>query len=206
MTAVRYLLGAQYLVSGLGWWIQMLPFPNVYNWSHFPQKHPVAGAMIETGWMYHMAKGIEVLTGLSLLSDLFVPLMLVVSMSVAVTTFMLDAWIGETVIDWFAGRASLAALWHKVLDLIYFGGCVLAMQGYLMIAYLDHYRPMLARKARLIALDPLQSDGAGVGRVLLTVYAVVALFLGVTSTFWMIGLINHWAVPWSSLAILAPPK
>jgi hypothetical protein len=40
----------------------------------------------------------------------------------------------------------------------------------------------------------------------LAVYAVVALFLGVTSTFWMIGMIGEWAIPWSSLAILAPPR
>ena len=41
---------------------------------------------------------------------------------------------------------------------------------------------------------------------LMAIYAVVALFLGVTSTFWMIGLINQWAIPWSSLSILAAPK
>jgi hypothetical protein len=41
---------------------------------------------------------------------------------------------------------------------------------------------------------------------LMAVYAVIALFLGVTSTFWMVGLINQWAIPWSSLSILAAPK
>lgn len=41
---------------------------------------------------------------------------------------------------------------------------------------------------------------------LLAIYAVIALFLGVTSTVWMIGMINQWLIPWSSLAILAPPR
>lgn len=149
VVAVRYLLGAQYLVSGLNWWIKMLPFPTVWDAAELPQKHPVAAEMIATGWMYHLAKLIEVLTGLALLSNLFVPLMLVVSMSIAVTTFLLDAWIGQAVADWFSGRVSFAALRAKILDMLYFGGAVLAMQGYLMFAYLHLYRPMLTRKAAI---------------------------------------------------------
>lgn len=147
--AVRYLLGAQYLVSGLAWWIPMLPFPNVWNWADFPQKHPVAGEMIATGWMYHLAKMIEVATGLALLSNLFVPVMLVISFTIALSTFLLDAWIGQTVQNWLKGAVSFAVFRAKVLDAIYFGGCVLAMQGYLMLAYLHLYRPMLTRKAAI---------------------------------------------------------
>jgi len=73
-----------------------------------------------------------------------------------------------------------------------------------MVAYLNHYKPMLALKGRL---DPAASSKPAppLGRSLMIVYAVVALFLGVTSTFWMIGMINQWAIPWSSLSVLAPP-
>jgi hypothetical protein len=146
VTAVRYLLGAQYLVSGLGWWIKMLPFPSIYDWATFPQKHAVAAAMIETGWMYNMAKATEILTGLALLSNTFVPLMLVISMPVAVSTFLLDFWMWHSVSDWLAGRTPFSVVWAKFLDMIYFGGAVLAMQGYLMLSYLHVYRPMLGRK------------------------------------------------------------
>ena len=145
--AVRYLLGAQYLVGGLGWWIKMFPFPSIWDGADFPQKHAVATEMIATGWMYHAAKAIEVLTGLALISDVFVPLMLVVSMPVAVTTFFLDFWIWHSVWDWFAGRTPFAVVRAKFLDMVYFGGCVLAMQGYLMFSYLHLYRPMLRRKS-----------------------------------------------------------
>ena len=93
VTAVRYLLGAQYLASGLNWWIKMLPFPSLSDPVDFQQKHAVAQAMIDTGWMYESAKIIEVLTAVSLLTNMFVPLMLVVSMPVAVTTFLLDFWM-----------------------------------------------------------------------------------------------------------------
>jgi uncharacterized membrane protein YphA (DoxX/SURF4 family) len=147
VTAVRYLLGAQYLVSGLGWWIKMLPFPSIWDAATFPQKHAVAAEMIATGWMYHSAKLIEVLTGLALLSNMFVPLMLVVSMPVAATTFLLDFWMWHSVSDWLAGRTPFAVVWAKFLDMVYFGGCVLAMQGYLMFSYLHLYRPMLTRKS-----------------------------------------------------------
>ena len=45
-----------------------------------------------------------------------------------------------------------------------------------------------------------------VKHTLLAIYAVLALFLAVTSTLWMIGMINQWLIPWSSLALLAPPR
>ena len=72
--AIRYLLGVQYLLSGLNWWIKMLPFPNIWD-PPAPMKHAVANAMIDSGWMYHLAKIIEVATGLALVTNQFVPLM-----------------------------------------------------------------------------------------------------------------------------------
>jgi hypothetical protein len=203
--AVRYLLGVQYLISGLGWWFKILPFPSLSDGAAIAQKHAVARAMIETGWMYELAKGIEVLTGLSLIFNLYVPLMLVVSMSVALTTFLLDAWIGQTLVAWLSGRASFAVFRAKFLDMAYFGGAVFLMQGYLMFAYLRHYRPMLSRRAAANTFDPVMANTQTSHR-LMALFAIVALFLGATSTFWMIGLINQWAIPWRSLAILAPPR
>jgi hypothetical protein len=145
--AVRYLLGVQYLISGLGWWFKILPFPSLSDGAAFVHKHAAARAMIETGWMYDLAKLIEVLTGLSLVFNLYAPLMLVVSMSVALTTFMLDAWIGQSFLAWLSGRGTFGVFRAKFLDMAYFGGAVLLMQGYLMFAYLHHYRPMLSRRA-----------------------------------------------------------
>lgn len=34
--------------------------------------------------------------------------------------------------------------------------------------------------------------------------AAVALFLGVTSTGWMIAVVNQWLLPWSSFAAFLP--
>jgi hypothetical protein len=35
---------------------------------------------------------------------------------------------------------------------------------------------------------------------------VIALVIGGASTLWMIGMVHQWLIPWSSLAVLAPPR
>jgi hypothetical protein len=146
-TIVRWLLGIQYLISGINWWYKMLPFPSLHDGPGTPQKHQIAVAMIATGWMFGLTKAIEIGTGLSLLLNRFVPLMLVVSMAVAVTTFLLDAFIGDEITGWFAGTVSSKILVANILDLIYWGGAVLVMQVFLMLGYLHYYRPMLVARA-----------------------------------------------------------
>jgi hypothetical protein len=45
-------------------------------------------------------------------------------------------------------------------------------------------------------------------RILMGILAVLAVFLGVTSTGWMVLLVRQWALPWSTLAVTghAPPR
>lgn len=145
--AVRWLLGAQYLMSGINWWVKILPFPSMHDPITMAQKHQIAVAMISTGWMFGATKVIELLTGLSLVLNRYVPLMLVVSMAVAVTTFLLDAIFPEVISGWFAGTVGTHELVANIIDAIYWGGAVLTMQVFLMIGYLHVYRPMLAAKA-----------------------------------------------------------
>jgi len=147
ITGVRLLLGLQYLLGGLNWWYKILPFPNMNDPASAASKHAVLLAMIQTGWMFQAAKLIELTTGLALLFNRFIPVMLVVSFPVALSTFILDALIWQYIVGFFAGTVSFALLWSKLLDLIFFGGCVMVMQGFLMIAYFQHYRPMLAARA-----------------------------------------------------------
>ena len=145
--AVRYLLGVQYLMSGINWWYKILPFPSVHDPASAAQKHQIAVAMIATGWMFGATKAIEILTGLSLVLNRFVPLMLVVSMTVAVTTFLLDAIFPEVITGWIGGTVSAHELVANLLDAVYWGGAVLTMQVFLMLGYLHVYRPMLAARA-----------------------------------------------------------
>ena len=147
VTIVRLLLSVQYLLSGFNWWVKILPFPSVNDPPAPFYKSPIMPAMIEMGWMMPLVKSIEIATGLALLFDLFVPLMLVVSFPVAFMTFLLDAFILQYVWGWLTGSVSSAVMIAHVLDMVYFGGVVVLMQGYLMLAYLPkHYVGLFARK------------------------------------------------------------
>jgi uncharacterized membrane protein YvlD (DUF360 family) len=109
-------------------------------------KHAVLVEMINTGWMFMFAKVIEVASGVLLLTNRFVPLILVIAFPVALMTFLLDAMILGDLFGWVMGTVSGDVLRARMLDMVFFGGAVLAMHGYLMLGYLDRYLPMLALK------------------------------------------------------------
>jgi hypothetical protein len=208
VTVVRWLLGLQFLLSGGNWFYKMLPYPNLFDDRSIPLKYKVVEGMIATGWMFQLAKVIEVLTAASLLLNLYVPLMLVASMSVTLTTFIMDAWNCAPLLDWLSGSGTFAGARAYLLDAVFFGGAVLVMQGYLMFNYLHVYRPMLS--ARADARPPqgaLGGDGSGrVTRLLMTLLAPLAIALGVLSTGWLIGMVHQWLIPWSSFAIFLVPR
>lgn len=212
IAAVLILLGVQYVLGGLNWWIKLFPFPNYFDVPTGPGKHAVLDAMIATGWMFTAAKIIELLTGLALLTRRYVPLMLVVSFPVAAATFVIDALIFDDVAAWLAGNVSGAFMWSRVMDLVFFGGAVLAMQGYLMLSYFAYYRPMLVHSADISGVSSIQQavaapgTNAGWGNSLLLALGFVAVVLGVLSTGWLIGMAGQWLIPWSSLALTAPPR
>ena len=157
---VRLLLGTQYVLSGLNWWVKILPFPSVSDPPAPTYKHEIVGAMIHSGWMFGATKVVELATGIALLLNIFVPLMLVVSFPVALTTFILDALIFSTLSGWIMGQVSTAVALDKLWDAYFLGGMLIAMQAYLMFAYFDRYRPMLAFRAR--------PDAASGGRAIRT--------------------------------------
>lgn len=150
VTAVRWLLGIQCLLSGLNWWFKILPFPNMFDPPGMPVKAEIVRTMIDSGWMFTAAKLVEVALGIALLTNRFVPLMLVVAFPVLLMTFMMDALIGDTVLAWFQGNVPFQHLWAELLDMIFFGGAVIVMQLFLMLSYFDHYRSMLTFRARAV--------------------------------------------------------
>jgi hypothetical protein len=183
VTIVRYLLGAQYVVSGLNWWVKLLPFPSIGDPPAAAYKHEILGAMIHSGWMFGASKAIELTAGLALLLNLFVPLMLVVSFPIALATFILDALVFSTVAAWLAGAATTDVLLDKLWDAYFLGGMLFAMQVYLMFAYIQHYRPMLAMRGRAEAA-PKGALAAGAMQAL-AVFAVVSGLLALAIIGWM---------------------
>ena len=194
---VRWLLGVQCLLSGLNWWFGFLPFPHVFDPPGMPMKSAIVGAMISSGWMFTLAKVIEVATGVALIFNRHAVVMLVVAFPILLMTFLIDA------IPFFGMLARTVphtSLWHGFLDMVYFGGGVFLMQGYLMLVWFQHYRPMFARRPGEDA--PLDLAN----RWLEPALAWPALVIGGSSTVWIFGMVCQWAIPWASLAILAQPK
>ncbi len=121
-TVVRVLLGLQFFVFGLNGFLNFLPMP--------PHPGPAGaflGALAATGYMFPLIKGTEVLAGLLLLSNRFVPLALTILAPVVVNI----------------------AAFHAVLDSSGMGMVVgiLAMGLYLAYSYRENFRSVLAAKA-----------------------------------------------------------
>ena len=67
-TVVRYILGAAFFVFGLNGFLHFIPQPPPP-----PAAGAFIGALIATGYMLPLIKGTEVLAGLFLLGNRFVP-------------------------------------------------------------------------------------------------------------------------------------
>lgn len=118
--AVRLFLGLAFTVFGLNGFLGFLPMPQ-------PPEAAGAflGALAGTGYMFPLIKGTEVISGLLLLSNRFVPLALALLAPVTVNIVLYHAVLAP-------GLA---------LPLMLIGG-----QLFLAYVYRDVYRPMLQSK------------------------------------------------------------
>lgn len=189
LTLIRLLLGTVCFLNGLNWFFKIItPYPSITDFIDYLPPDDIVGALIENGVLFHMAKAIEVVTGIALLANRFVPLALVVGMSVTVTVFVVDVFKPE-----FRLRAFIM------------GAGTMAMSLALLCAYLDHYRPMLAFKATANP-DPgsprevtggATADAFGqAGRLVLGPLALVAAAIGTVQVGWLFVLVaQHAADP-----------
>ena len=146
--AARMVLGIFYLLSGLNWFFGFIPMlPHVNMPPDLPIKHAVVVEMIKTGWMFQSAKIVEIAFGLSMLTNRYVPVMLLVALPVVFMTFMLDALILGDIWHWLQGTETGVALWAAIMDMVVGGLCVLLIHLWLIWCYLDYYRPMLVATA-----------------------------------------------------------
>ena len=129
VAAVRLLLGAAYLVGGGNWFFKVIdPYPSISDYLNAPPPDDIVGALIRTGILFHMVKLVELVAGLSLLSNRFVALALVISAPVTVVVFVVDVFVSGHTRAVFMGTGSFA------------------MHGFLLLAYLNTYRPLLAAR------------------------------------------------------------
>jgi len=171
--AARILFAIQFLLNGVNWWWKILPYPSIADLSPM-QGPPFVQAMIDTGYMFDGIKVVEVVAGLLLLSNRFVPLALVVAFPVSV-----GAWS----VDFFLITGSLRA---EVM-----GWSVLLLNAYLLLAYLPYFRPMLVARAPLDAeMVPRAVDGAP-RHWSVAAAGLVAVSLGLVACTWLLVMAGH---------------
>jgi hypothetical protein len=182
-------LGAVLFINGFNWFFKIItPYPSISDFVHYMPPPDIVGALIENGILFHLAKLIELLAGIAFLANRFVPLSLVISMSVTVTAFVVDVFRPE-----FRLRAFLM------------GSGTMAMTVTLLIAYLDNFRPMLAleQQPNPDPARPLPAEGGAVAAVfgralkpLLMPLAVVSMCIGFIQVIWLLVMVvQHVADP-----------
>jgi hypothetical protein len=121
--AARVVLGLAFLVFGLNGFLQFLP-----QVSPPERAAKFAVALVETGYMFPLIKGVEVLVGALLLSNRFVPLALALIAPNVVNILLFHIFLAPSEI-------ALAVI-------------VLGLELYLAWAYRDAYAPMLRARVR----------------------------------------------------------
>jgi uncharacterized membrane protein YphA (DoxX/SURF4 family) len=117
----RILMGLLFLVTGLNGFLNFLPQPT----TPMPEKAMAfAGAMMKTGYFFPLVMGTQLVVGLLLLSNRFVPLALVLIAPVVVNIIAFHV---------FLAPAGLGL-----------AGVVLALELYLAWTYRRAYRSVLA--------------------------------------------------------------
>ncbi len=121
-TVGRVLLGLVFFVFGLNGFLNFLPQPSTVPEGALA----FGGALVKTGYMFPLIKGTEVIVGVLLLSNRFVPLALAI--------------IAPVIVNILAFHAFLAPA-GLVVPVI-----VLGLEIYLAWTYRSVYRPMLASR------------------------------------------------------------
>lgn len=199
VTAARLLMGIIYLVNGLNWWFKIItPYPSMSDFTNFLPPPDIVGAMIENGIMFNMVKAIELLTGLALLTNRFVPLALIVAFPVTFPIFLVDVFTNTHLRGVTVGTASLL------------------LNIFLLAAYMRHYQGLLTANGEA-AINPAQSLAedapylarlvAKVARPIMPVLGVLAATLGVVTVGWLVLMIGEYVVdprPLSAVHQLTP--
>lgn len=123
-TVARVLLGLLFFVFGLDGFFHFVPVPRTP-----PPEGAMsfAGALIQTGYMFQLIKGTEVLVGALLLANRFVPLALALIAPVIVNIFAFSFFLAPSGI---------------LIPVI-----IVALELYLAWSYRDTYRSMLVARA-----------------------------------------------------------
>jgi uncharacterized membrane protein YphA (DoxX/SURF4 family) len=184
---LRILLGLVYALNGLNWFFKIItPYPSASDFVNFLPPPDVVGAMIEQGVLFQAAKAVELVGGILLLANRWVPLTLVVQMAVTVPVFIVDVFKPELRL-----RAFLMGT----------GG--LLMNISLLIAHYHYYRPLLnwhSYTTQIPKTEPVATpDGLAIrtgqlAAMLQTPLAVISALLGTVMVIWLLYMVGEYAL------------
>ncbi len=123
-TVARVVMGLIFFVFGLNGFLDFLPHPTG---PFSAGAMAFGGALMQTGYMFPLIKGTEVVVGALLLSNLFVPLALALIAPVVVNIFAFHVFLEPSSLP--------------------LAGLILALEICLAWAYRNAYRAMLVRRA-----------------------------------------------------------
>ncbi|WP_349606161.1 DoxX family protein [Cupriavidus sp. DF5525] len=139
VTLMRLTLGAWMINSGLSHWLTNWGFPPIFPQplGTLPASNAMLVTLLETG-VFDIVKACELLAGLLLLLDLFVPFALAMTLPISFMVFF-----NAIVLNLRYGLifSTSMSVWCLYLNLI------------LILAYLRYYLPMLTCRAPLGSLE-----------------------------------------------------
>jgi len=132
--AAQFFFGGWFLAHGLNYWLEFFPQPHGSS----PISRELIMALIHSG-LFDIVKGVEVLTGILLLLDLFVPLAIVLAVPVALSIAHLNMVENDD-------------LFSRVTAIV-----IMALIALIAIGRLSRFLPMLAMRVEAPSLDGLRA-------------------------------------------------
>jgi uncharacterized membrane protein YphA (DoxX/SURF4 family) len=121
LTAARLQLGAWMIVNGLNHWLPIFPQPL----GSTVDSQRLLVALIESG-LFDLVKAVEVVGGILLILNLYVPLALLMLLPISIVVYYFDAVLQQR--------------WNRIL---YMGVLCFYINLALLVAYVRYYFPML---------------------------------------------------------------
>lgn len=139
LSGCRLYLGGWMLASGSSYWMTQLGLPPIFPQpvGNTPLSSQMLVTMIEVG-LFDIVKTLEIVCGLMLIFNRFVPLGLVIAMPISAVV-----WYNAIILN---GR------FDRLLSPTYMGVMCFYLSIILMLAYLRFYAPLLTYKAKMGSL------------------------------------------------------
>ncbi|NSX14703.1 DoxX family protein [Cupriavidus taiwanensis] len=136
---MRLTLGAWMINSGMSHWLTNWGYPPIFPQplGSLPASNQMLVTLLETG-VFDMVKACELIAGVLLLLDLFVPFALAMTLPISIMVFFNAIVLNLRYSLLFSTSMSVWCLYLNVI---------------LMLAYLRYYLPMLTCRARLGSLQ-----------------------------------------------------